>query len=169
MSRGSLPALTSTAVAVETETWAAIDAEIETVSPFHWQDLGLDQEYFKPDLDHERYLKMDEMGMMHVVTARDEGKLVGYIICFVMPHFHYKSSGLMALADMYYILKPYRKGGLGVRMFLEMERGLKARGVKRAHMSCKVHEDHQALFEKMGWTFTDKTFSKLLIGGNPCQ
>ena len=116
--------------------------------------------------------------MMHVVTARDHevpstsgnfrelpgtsGKLVGYIVCFVMPHFHYKSSGLTALADMYYILHDYRKGGLGVRMFREMERGLKARNVIRAHMSCKVHEDHTKLFEGMGWTLTDYTFSKLL-------
>lgn len=100
--------------------------------------------------------------MMHVVTARDGGKLVGYIICFVMPHFHYKSSGLTALADMYYLLREYRKGGLGARMFMEMERGLKERGVIRAHMSCKAHEDHSKLFQRMGWKLTDYTFSKLL-------
>jgi hypothetical protein len=150
-------------VTIKTESWKAIDQEIETISPLHWKELALDQLLFTPDLDHERYLKMDELGMMHVVTARDDHKLVGYIICFVMPHFHYKSSGLTALADMYYLLHEYRKGGLGARMFMEMERGLKARNVIRAHMSCKVHDDHQVLFEKMGWTFTDKTFSKLLV------
>jgi len=152
-------------VAIQTESWRAIDAEIEEIAGFHWQELALDKLLFQRDLDHERYLKMDELGMVHVVTARDGGKLVGYIVCFVMPHFHYKSSGLTALADMYYLLREYRKGGLGARMFMEMERGLKARGVIRAHMSCKVHEDHTRLFQAMGWTLTDYTFSKLLVGG----
>lgn len=153
-------------ISIQTETWKAIDAEIEDIAGFHWEELALDQLLFQRDLDHERYLKMDELGMMHVVTARDGAKLVGYIVCFVMPHLHYKSSGLTALADMYYLLHEYRKGGLGVRMFREMERGLKERGVIRAHMSCKVHEDHTRLFEGMGWKLTDYTFSKLLVA--PC-
>lgn len=153
---------------VQTETWKAIDTEIEEVAGFHWEELALDQLLFQRDLDHDRYLKLDELGMMHVVTARDDGRLVGYIVCFVMPHMHYKSSGLVALADMYFLLREYRKGGLGVRMFREMERGLKARNVIRAHMSCKVHEDHTKLFEGMGWTLTDLTFSKLLVEGK-CQ
>jgi GNAT superfamily N-acetyltransferase len=152
-------------ITVQTESWAAIDAEIEQITPFHWKELALDQLQFQPDLDHERYLAMDRAGAMHVVTARDEKRLVGYIICFVMPHFHYKSSGLTALADMYYLLHEYRKGGLGVRMFREMERGLRERNVIRAHMSCKVHEDHTRLFQRMGWTLTDYTFSKLLVKG----
>jgi GNAT superfamily N-acetyltransferase len=152
-------------VTIQVETWAAIQEEIEQITPFHWSELALDQLLFAPDLDHERYLTLDRMGMMHIVTARDGAKLVGYIVCFVMPHLHYKSSGLTALADMYYILREYRKGGLGVRMFAEMERGLKARGVIRAHMSCKVHDDHTVMFERMGWALTDFTFSKLLLKG----
>lgn len=155
-------------VSIKTETWKAIDGEIEEVAASHWAELALDKLLFQRDLDHERYLKMDELGLMHVVTARDGSRLVGYIICFVMPHMHYKSSGLVALADMYFLLREYRKGGLGLRMFREMERGLKARKVIRAHMSCKVHENHTKLFEGMGWTLTDLTFSKLLVEG-VCQ
>ena len=151
-------------VTVQTESWIAIDREIEEVAGHHWEELALDKLHFQRDLDHEQYLQLDILGRMHVVTARDDGKLVGYVICFVMPHhLHYKSSGQVALADMYFILREYRKGGLGVRMFREMERGLKARGVIRAHMSCKVHEDHTKLFEGMGWSRTDYTFSKLLV------
>lgn len=153
---------------VQTESWKAIAQEIEAVAAYHWQELALDKLLFERDLDHERYLKMDEMGMIHVVTARADGKLVGYIVCFVMPHMHYKSSGLVALADMYFLLREHRIGGVGVKMFMEMERGLKLRNVIRAHMSCKVHEDHTKLFEGMGWTLTDFTFSKLLVEGK-CQ
>ncbi len=154
-------------ITIQTESWKAIDQEIEAVAAFHWQELALDKLLFQRDLDHDKYMQMDSLGLLHIVTARDGKKLVGYIICFVMPHMHYKSSGLVALADMYYLLRQYRKGGLGLRMFGEMERGLKVRNVIRAHMSCKVHENHTKLFEGMGWTLTDLTFSKLL--GGICQ
>lgn len=148
---------------LQVETWKAIDQEIEAVAAFHWQELALDKLLFHRDLDHARYLKLDEMGMLQVVTARHEGKLVGYIINFVMTHMHYMSSGLTSVADMYFLLREHRTGGLGVKMFLEMERDLKTRGVIRAHISCKKHENHTKLFEGMGWTLTDLTFSKLLI------
>jgi hypothetical protein len=153
-------------VSVQTETWGAIAGEIEAVAEHHWQDLALDKLHFERDLDHEQYLVLEKMGRLHVVAARDGKTLVGYAVWFVMPHhLHYKSSGPVALADMYFILRGYRKGGLGVRMFMESERGLRARGVIRAHGSCKVHEDHTKLFEGMGWTLTDYTFSKLLVEG----
>lgn len=153
-------------VTVQTESWKAIDGEIEEIAGIHWQELALDKLLFMRDLDHAQYLLLDEMGRMHVTTARDGERLVGYVVCFIMPHhLHYMSSGPVALADMYYLLRDYRKGGLGARMFLEMERGLKERGVIRAHMSCKVHEDHTAMFALLGWKLTDYTFSKLLVKG----
>lgn len=149
---------------VQTESWAAVADEIEAVAAFHWADLALDKLLFARDLDHEAYRNLESLGRLHVVTARDEGRLVAYAIWFVMPHhLHYKSSGSIALADMYYVLKEYRKGGLGVRLFRESERGLKARGVIRAHASSKVHEDNTRMFEMMGWSHTDNTVSKLLV------
>lgn len=158
-------------VTVQVETWSQISRDIEAVAAFHWQDLALDKLHFTRDLDHEAYKALESLNRLHVVSCRDGGKLVGYAIWFVMPHhLHYKSSGSVALADMYFILKEYRKGGLGVRMFKESERGLRERGVIRAHTSCKVHENHAELFGALGWSFTDLTFSKLLVeGGSQCQ
>lgn len=153
-------------VTVLAESWTLISGEIEEVAASHWEDLALDKLHFERDLDHEQYLVLEKMGRLHVVAARDGGKLVGYAVWFVMPHhLHYMSSGKVALADMYFILRGYRKGGLGVRLFNESERGLKELGVIRAHASCKVHEDHTKMFGLMGWAHTDNTFSKLLVEG----
>lgn len=144
------------------ESWRDFMADGDKLFPLHWEEMALDKESIKPAADHERYIKLDDMGLLQVTTARTAGRLIGYAINFLMVHMHYKESGLMAMADMYFILPDFRNGGCGVRLFAEMEKGLKARGVVRAHMSCKVHQDHQELFEKMGWRFTDKTFSKML-------
>jgi GNAT superfamily N-acetyltransferase len=123
---------------------------------------GLDKDQIKHDLDYERYAKLFDMGMLFCVTVRDDAKLVGYAIYFVITHMHYKSSGLMATTDMYYLLPEYRRGGIGAKMFIVAEKGLKALGVVRAHTSCKVHEDHSELLKALGWKHTDQTFSKFL-------
>jgi len=146
------------------ERWENCVDEMRPIWRHHWNELGLDRGVIKQDMDEERYKNMQSSGVLHIITVRADGKLVGYCICFVVPHMHYKSAGEMALADMYYILPAYRVGGAGVKMFKEVERTLRNRGVTRGHMSCKVHQDHQALFERLGWEFTDKTFSKLFKG-----
>lgn len=134
------------------------------IFPQHWRELALDQDEIPYDLDVARYLQLDQLGMLLIVGVRDGDRLVGYAVMFLSPHFHYRSSGLMAMADMYYLLPEYRKGVIGLQLFTALERELKARGVTRAHIGCKVHQDHEKLFERLGWRFTDKTFSKLLKG-----
>jgi hypothetical protein len=145
----------------QVEPWADCVDEMRPLWQLHYKEIALDQELFKPDMDEPRYEAMQKAGSLHIVTARKESELIGYVICFVMPHFHYKSSGLVALADMYWV-RPDCRNGCGVKLFVEMERTLKARGVVRSHMSCNVHFDQQALFERLGWRFTEKTFGKLL-------
>lgn len=156
-------------IVIAQEPWLRLAQDIHQLAPLHWEALGLDKDKIKHDLDYEKYAKMAEMGMIFCVTVRDDDRLVGYAIFFVIIHMHYKSSGLMAMTDMYYLLPKYRKGGIGAKMFLESEKGLKARGVVRAHTSCKVHEDHSELLKALGWTNTDLTFSKYLGVDKPCQ
>lgn len=144
------------------ERWRDVLPEMWPLFPLHWEEMALDRDLIKIDMDVERYAKLDEMNMIHVTTVRDSGTLVGYVICFIITHMHYFKAGEMALADMYWLSPDYRKGLTGMRMFQLMEESLKERGIVRAHMSCKIHQDHTKLFERMGWKLTDLTFGKVL-------
>lgn len=146
----------------QVERWRDVFPEIEPLTPAHWEEMALDRDLVKIDMDVERYAKLDEMNMIHVTTVRDDGNLAGYVICFIVTHMHYRSAGEMALADMYWLKPEYRRGFAGIRLFQTMERSLKERGIVRAHMSCKVHQDHTKLFQFLGWTLTDFTFGKVL-------
>jgi len=139
---------------------------MEPLFPLHWRELAVNQHAVKIDLDREKYANLEKQDMLHVVTVRasfgtNPNKLVGYAIAFLMPHMHYKSSGPMAMTDMYFVLPEFRRGA-GLKMFREYERSLRAKGILCAITSCKVHQDHQAFLEALGWTWTDKTFIKLL-------
>lgn len=144
------------------EKWPDFVKDAEELFPLHWEELALDKHRIRQDMDGERYLNLDKLGMLHITTARFHGVLIGYAVNFLMTHMHYKSSGLMAIADMYFLLPEFRKGNCGLKLFQTMEAGLKEKGVVRAHTSCKVHQDHEQFFARLGWKFTDKTFSKCL-------
>ncbi len=144
------------------ENWEKFFADVQPIFPLHWAELALDQDAVKLGIDNERYLQMQAAGMLHILTMRSAGELVGYYIAFVLPHTHYKDAGLMAFTDIYFVLPEFRKGPTGMALFIEAERTLKERGVKKAYLSCKVHMDHSKLFEALGWTFTDKSFTKYI-------
>lgn len=149
-------------ISVQIERWRDVLPEMWPLFPLHWEEMALDKDLIKIDMDVERYANLDAMNMIHVTTVRDEGSIVGYVICFIIRHMHYAKAGEMALADMYWLKPEYRKGTTGARMFLAMEDSLRERGIIRAHMSCKIHQDHTKLFERLGWKLTDLTFGKVL-------
>lgn len=150
-----------TAVSFAVENWAALWSDGQALFPKHWRELATDQNRIELALDEDTYTKLDAIGNLHVLTVRSDGKLVGYYLAFLMVHPHYKTAGLMAMTDIYYLLPEFR-GVAGVQLFIEVARTLKERGVKKAYLSCKLHQDHSRLFNALGWESTDVTFTKYL-------
>lgn len=142
------------------ETWDAMLPEAEAIFPIHWQELAVDKDKIKLAIDNDRYRAMEAGGILHVLTVRSDRRLVGYYVAFLLPHVHYKEAGLMAFTDFYFILPKFREGGSGAKLFVEAEKTLRARGVTKAYLSCKVHQDHTELFERLGWKKTDFSFTK---------
>jgi L-amino acid N-acyltransferase YncA len=109
------------------------------------------------------YRDFETTGRLHLVVARENGKVVGYHLSVVRTHPHYKTS-LTAYTDVYFLSKECRKGFAGVRLFREVERTLKARGVEKMFTGTKKSLDMTRVFEYLGWTETERTFTKY-IGG----
>lgn len=145
-----------------TETFEDFWRDAQHIFPVHWKELALDQDKIELGIDADRFSTIGKQGMLHIVTARDDDFMFGYYVAIVMPHLHYKDSGVMAFTDMYYILPEYRKGGCGAKFLIEVERTLRERGVVKAYISSKLHQDHSALFEALGWRPSDISFVKCL-------
>ena len=104
----------------------------------HWKEIALNQDKIALDPDWQRYYDMDMADILNVLTVRSKGALVGYMFVLVAPHLHYCSS-LWAITDIFRIDPAYRSGWAGIRLFKEMEKHLKLRGVKVAHVVVKLH------------------------------
>jgi GNAT superfamily N-acetyltransferase len=127
-----------------------------------WEEVALDKDQIPLSINYDQYRTMESKGILYILSARHEGRLVGYYIAFVYPHFHYAEAGLMAFCDVYYMQPRFRRGGFGVQLLAEAERVFRERGVVKSYMSCKVHQDHTDLFEKLGWRKSDFCFIKML-------
>lgn len=124
----------------------------------HWQELGLDTD-LKGDINTEALKSLEAAKIASVITVRDEGQMVGYLLAIHTPHLHYKSSPPMYIVDMYYIKPEYRTGA-GAKLLKFMEDYARKLGCIKIYLSCKVHKDHSRLFQALGFKLSDYAFIK---------
>jgi len=126
----------------------------------HWQELGLDLD-LEGAPDFEKMAMLEKAGMWNVITARESGKLVGYLWALLSTHLHYKNSGCMLIVDAYYV-KPEFRRGTGLQLLKFMEAFAREKQAIKIYLSCKVHRDHSALFTALGYRLSDYAFTKRL-------
>jgi GNAT superfamily N-acetyltransferase len=149
-------------ITFQKERWGSCVGEMRLLWPSHWAELALDRDTIELGCDEAKYEQGDAMGCLHIVTARDDGKLVGYYYGMLMHHLHYKDAGLMCYSDVYFLKSEYRRGGIGTRFLLAVMRTLKDAGVVKFYISTKTHQDHGEVFERLGMKCSDRVFTKLL-------
>lgn len=158
-----------TTVTYQVETLSTCQTEINNLLYAHWQEVGLGHDVVPLDPDWPAYQLLENMGMLHILTCRIDGVVRGYHVTRVDVSPHYKST-LHGFVDIYYLSPEYRGGRVGIQLFIEAEKSLKARGVKKLLSGTKQHEsnitgkslDMSKLFERLGWKFIERTYAKVL-------
>jgi GNAT superfamily N-acetyltransferase len=139
--------------------------ELERLLPFHWKEIARDRDNPKFALkpDWASYHALEAMGQFAMMVVRVDGKMVGYHIGFVRPQMHYASS-LAFITDIYFVLPEHRQGRIGVQLFKETEKAMRARGVDKIYIGCKCaeHLDRTKLFERLGYSKIEYVFAKLI-------
>lgn len=148
-------------ITYQVEKWKDVSAEMMHLWEAHWEEVGLDHDSIKLAPDVDLYQQYEDAGILHVVTAREAGKVIGYHITIVRPHLHYKND-LHGFTDVYFIHPEHRKGWVGIRLFKYVEKTLKDRGVKKLMTGTKLHLDMGRIFEHLGWTETERLYTKLI-------
>jgi len=141
------------------ENWADIKEEAAPLWVPHYEEVGQNKQKMKLDPDIEKLDWLNSQGKLHIVTARKEGELVGYHASIIETLTHYKTI-LSAQADLYWIRKDCRAGGVPLKLFKEVERTLKARGVQIMYDATKLYLDHDRLFTHLGYKAIERRYSK---------
>lgn len=147
-----------------TERWADIYPELSLLLVQHWREIASHHDRIPLDVAYHRYLALCEAGVLHVLSAREDGKLVGYHVAIVSGHLHYQGT-LHCITDVYYLAPEHRRAATGIQLFRELERLMKARGVVKMFTGTKLHtHDGKTgrLFEFLGYTHTENLYMKLI-------
>lgn len=140
-----------------------LNAFLEEAKPIlatYYRDLVPEHELpFDPN--YSQYLAAQDQGNLVCVTCRDSGTLVGFTLFFLLPYL-YSRQHRIAIEDWYYLAEPYRKGMTGIRLLKEAEKVLKFYGTSIINVVSKAHQDRTTLYERLGYRYTEKHFSKLV-------
>ena len=142
---------------------AAIDG-MKALYAEHWEEVERDKDKIPLDPNFAAYEQMAENGLLHVVTVRADGVVVGYYMAVVMPALASKDS-LTAYTDVFFLKKEYRHGtGAGYRLLRLMVNTLRARGVKRIYMGTKLGPEHDigCLLERLGFNPIERIYTLVL-------
>jgi ribosomal protein S18 acetylase RimI-like enzyme len=143
------------------EKYDEVINEIKPLLDLHYEEIALDKDVIKLNPDYDAYKSMNARGVIKIISARQDGKLIGYCICVVKGHLHYKDS-LTAHNDIFYIKPEYRQGLTGVKLFKATEEIMKKYGVQRIIMNVKRSNDIGAIFERLGYKETERVYTKII-------
>lgn len=146
-------------ITAQLEPWKTFIEEAQPLLPLHWEELALNKDKVPLDPMYDVYDARNAVGQVMVVTLRDAGRLVGYFIGFLAPGLHYKTCFTLTM-DIFWTHPDIRGGFAGVKLFREVEKQAKRRGVHRIFYGSKLHKDSSRLFEFLKFEPVERYYSK---------
>ncbi len=114
---------------------------------------------FNYEIDHSQFINMDSIGLLRLITARSNGKLVGFHVSTITDDIFYK--GKKTAFVLFYLLdKNFRGKGQGIKMFDYAEKLNIENDVDRCFMSRKVHLDNEKMFLSLGYINIEANYEK---------
>jgi GNAT superfamily N-acetyltransferase len=84
----------------------------------HWDEGEPFNHILNLNPNHDMWRLAEKMGRLHILTARDAGKLIGYFRLVLAPHTQ-DVTKIMAWDNVFYVLPEYRRYGIGPMMMKE--------------------------------------------------
>lgn len=150
------------AVTLQKEMFRALMPELPPLLYDEWfEATGGDESRQKLSPAWDKFIQMEMLGILHVVTARADGKLVGYIFNVVHPHLHF-SNTLYSFIDAFYIDPAHRQDGTPEALEEENIQMLASAGIARVQMVVSATLWLYKLMKKLQYERTESNFMKWL-------
>ena len=134
--------------------------EMKPLFEEHWEEIAHHQDKIKLNPNYDQYYKMEEMGMVHVCTVRDDGILIGYFVTFMVPHVHYQDH-IWAMNDILFLHPDYRgTKEIAFNLFMFAEKKLVELGVSVIQLHMKLDFPFEPLAKACGYKKVEYNYSK---------
>ena len=152
----------SVTITYQKESVTAIAEEITPLLAAHFAEIGHHQEVRKFSPDWDTIGKMENLGNVFTLTARDSGVLVGYLSAIITNELHCRSI-LSAYVDIVYVSLSARAN---VKIFINLlkfsEVALISRGVSTIYHHVKPAKDFGKVLKRMGYDMTETIYCRAI-------
>jgi len=150
-------------VTYQLESWEDYYKDCQALWLEHYEEIAARKSQRKMQPDVRSYMAAEAAGQLQILTARENGRMVGYMLFFVKPHMHY-AGVLCGFEDSIFLVQSHRKGWVGVRLVKESIKYLQRRGVQEVFVMENKAKDLSKLFKGLGFAPSHVLWSKW-IGG----
>lgn len=148
------------------ENWIEFYPDCIALFEEHEAELGEGNPKMPLDPAYDAWRAMDQMGVLSIMTARVDDKLVGYCL-FVLSANLKSRNVLCAEQKLWFVTKSHRRGGIGIKLFTKSVEFLKNfREVKNIYPHRWTTVDSEVLdkfFKSLGAVEIERQYS-LWIG-----
>lgn len=148
-------------ITIQCETYLDAIKELRPLFEEHWEEVAINKEKIKLNPDYSKYEQMQASGILALFTARDEGRLIGYSVFFMIPHMHYRDH-MFAMNDIIFLLPEYRGTMAGADLVQFAEKELKGVGVSYITYHFKTHLPFGKGLEFLGYEHCENMFGKYI-------
>ncbi len=149
-------------VRFQQETLACAWPDAEELLRLHYDELTFGKERIRLAPDEGRYEALERDGGLIIFTARDDGKLVGYALFFLVHHLHYRHN-LYAMNDVFYV-DPARRSDpwLGFRFLKFVDTQLSTDpDIDAIKWHVKLRREFGPMLKRLGYEPEEVVWSKL--------
>lgn len=141
------------------EKYSYIADELNSLAEKHYYEVEDGRMPFK--INKDAYIEIDRNDGLLLITARDNGELIGYILNFISNSLH-NADSLTSTNDAIYVKPGYRGMGIFKQLFERMEDELKISGVEYVVMTIKKQFDIGLYLEEKGFNEIEHNYEKYL-------
>jgi len=138
-------------------------AEAEDLILQHWAEVGSNRDVLRFNPDHDLYRRAQFLGKLHIQTARRAGRLVGYMLIFLLQHPRDVGAKIVR-DDAIYVIPCERKHAVGYKMIKNAIGYAIDQGAVLAMFTKKAYREDSRYLERLGFVPKEIIYSKVLKG-----
>lgn len=148
------------ALAVAIESMLACWEELQPLATAHWDEV-VHEAGHRARLDREAFAAAESKDRLLFLTARDAGRLVGYVAILIVQHPHATGMRVAEVNGLY--LQPEHRQGRNAQELVGFAHAtLREHGVDLIYQASRVNHDLSPLFLSMGYQASEILWCKHL-------
>lgn len=134
--------------------------QFESLLKLQWEEVDPRRKTTELNVDFDKYLEMEGLGVHFIVVAYEEGNLLGYNSMLLTPSPH--TGELTALTDTIFIKKGSRHTGVGREMIRVAEEVARSKGAEHYLVTFKNEFKHDGIVEDLGFFNYETVYAKYI-------